>query len=311
MVKAETKKTLILYALLAPTLVLYLLFFVYPVINGLTMGLYKYDIRVPLNYFIFFTPHTTYVGLQNYIFVALDPLFQHALENTLIIMAANSVAQFLIGFGLAWLARKYGKVGDVFLSVALIPIVLSFVSVGLMWTWIYSPSFGLLDSMINYLRINGALRFVGLPTIPVSLTSNPNTMLLSVLLAANWQGIGLYAIIYSAGLRTIPPSIYDSMRIDGLSDLKKITRVIWPMMKETIALALVLVLSSSFKIFDLVYTLTGEGPHISDDVISLYLYRYLKYYEGGQPAAVAFFMLMIGIVLIVVQFRLFRRRSEK
>jgi ABC-type sugar transport system permease subunit len=311
MVKAETKKTLILYALLAPTLVLYLLFFVYPVINGLTMGLYTYDIRVPLHYFIFFTPHTTYVGLKNYITIALDPLFQRALENTLIIMGACSAAQFLIGFGLAWLARKYGRVGDIFLSVALIPIVLSFVAVGLMWKWIYDPSFGLLDSMISYLRINGALKFVGLPTIPSSLTSNPNTAVLSVLLAANWQGIGLYAIIYSAGLRTISPSIYDSMKVDGLSDLQKITRVIWPMMKDTIALALVLVLASSFKIFDLVFTLTGMGPN-SSDVISLYLYRFLKYSEGGSAAAVAFFMLIIGIVLIIVQFRLFRtRRSEK
>ena len=179
-----------------------------------------------------------------------------------------------------------------------------------MWRWIYDPSFGLLNSLIGFLRINNALKFVGLPAIPSSLPSNPSTAVLSILLASNWQGIGLYAVIYSAGLRTISPSIYDSMKVDGLSDLQKIRRVIWPMMKDTIALALVLVLSSSFKIFDLVFTLTGMGP-TSSDVISVYLYRFLKYSEGGSAAAVAFYMVIIGIVLIVVQFRLFRTRSNE
>jgi raffinose/stachyose/melibiose transport system permease protein len=309
MVKAETRKKIVLYALLAPTLTIYLLFFIYPVINGLTFGLYTYDVRTPLNYFIFFTPHTTYVGLENYVNRALDPLFQRALENTLVIVIANSIAQFLIGFGLAWLARKYGRVGSVFLSVALIPIVLSFVSVGLMWRWIYNPSFGLINALVSFFRVNDALKFMRLPTIPSSLPSNPSTAVLSVLLASNWQGIGLYAVIYSAGLRTISPSIYDSMKVDGLSDLQKIRRVIWPMMKDTIALALVLVMSASFKIFDLVFALTGRGPTYTD-VISVYLYRYLGSGDAGNAAAVAFYMLIIGVALIVVQFRFFRTKGE-
>jgi raffinose/stachyose/melibiose transport system permease protein len=306
--KAETKRNITLLVLLAPTLALYLVFFVYPVVNGLTFGLYNYDVRSPLHYFIFITPHATFVGLSNYINRALDPLFQRALENTIVITAANSIAQLLIGFSLAWLARKYGRIGNVFLSVALIPIVLSFVSVGLMWKWIYNPQFGLLDSLVKFFHVNDALRFVKLPTIPVSLPSTASTAVLSVLLASNWQGLGLYAVIYSAGLRTIPPSIYDSMRVDGLSDLQKIRHVVWPMMKDTIALALVLVMSSSFKIFDLVFALTGRGPTYTD-VISVYLYRYLGSGDAGNAAAVAFYMLIIGLALIIVQFRFFRTKG--
>ena len=307
--KAETKRNITLLVLLAPMLALYLVFFVYPVVNGLTFGLYNYDVRSPLHYFIFITPHATFVGLSNYINRALDPLFQRALENTIVITAANSIAQLLIGFSLAWLARKYGRIGNVFLSVALIPIVLSFVSVGLMWKWIYNPQFGLLDSLVKFFHVNDALRFVKLPTIPVSLPSTASTAVLSVLLASNWQGLGLYAVIYSAGLWTIPPSIYDSMKVDGLSDLQKIRHVVWPMMKDTIALALVLVMSSSFKIFDLVFTLTGRGP-TNTDVISVYLYRYLGSEQAGSAAAVAFYMLIIGLALIVVQFRLFRTKKD-
>lgn len=299
-IKACSKRTIVQYLLLIPTLTIYILFFIYPVINGLSLGLYKYSGVSQIKYFI---------GLRNYYVIAMDPQFHNALINTVAITVVNSLAQFAIGFSLAWLAKKYGKVGSVFLSVALIPIVLSFVSVGLMWQWFYNPSFGLINALVNFFHVNGALTAVGLPTIPRSLTANPSTSLLSILLAANWQGIGLYAVIYSAGLRTISPSIYDSMKVDGLSDLQKIRRVIWPMMKDTIALALVLVISASFKIFELVYVLTGGGPGRLTDVISIYLYRYYASFQAGYASAVAFYILMIGLVLIIVQFKFLR--SEK
>lgn len=299
-IKAVSRRTIVLYLLLIPTLAIYILFFIYPVINGLSLGLYKYSGVSQVKYFI---------GLRNYYVIAMDPQFHNALTNTVVITVVNSLAQFAIGFSLAWLAKKYGRVGSVFLSVALIPIVLSFVSVGLMWQWFYNPSFGLLNALVNFFHVNGVLTAVGLPQIPRSLTANPNTSLLSILLAANWQGIGLYAVIYSAGLRTISPSIYDSMKVDGLSDLQKIRRVIWPMMKDTIALALVLVISASFKIFELVYVLTGGGPGRLTDVISIYLYRYYASFQAGYASAVAFYILLIGLVLIIVQFRFLR--SEK
>jgi ABC-type sugar transport system permease subunit len=298
LLKKALEKNLALYLLLAPTLFFYILFFIYPVINGLSFGFYNYSGVSQIKYFI---------GFENYVNIAGDPVFRLALYNTVIITAVNSVVQFLLGFSLAWLARKYGRVGDVFLSVALIPIVLSFVSVGLMWNWIYNAQYGLLNSLISFFRINSVLNFFMLPTIPASLTST--LPILAILLAANWQGIGLYAVIYAAGLRAISPSIYDSMRVDGLSDTQKIRRVIWPMMKDTIALALVLVMSSSFKIFDLVWVLTGGGPGRLSEVISTYLYRNIGYHQAGYASAVAFYILLIGIALIIIQFRFIR--SEK
>ncbi len=107
---------------------------------------------------------------------------------------------------------------------------------------VLQPFFRFAKCLVDFLPCKQCVNSVGLPSIPRSLTANPSTALLSYYLAANWQGIGLYAVIYSAGLRTISPSIYDSMKVDGLSDLQKIRRVICPMMKDTIALALVLVI---------------------------------------------------------------------
>jgi multiple sugar transport system permease protein len=96
------------------------------------------------------------------------------------------------------------------------------------------------------------------------------------------------------------------MKVDGLSDLQKIRRVIFPMLKDTIALALVLVIAASFKIFELVYVLTGGGPGRLTDVISLYLYRYYASFQAGYASAVAFYMLIISLVLVVIQFKFLR-----
>lgn len=274
--------------MLLPTIFLYILFFIYPVVNGLSYGLYDWSGVSSVR---------TFVGLKNYINIAVDTQFHTALRNTLVITAVNSALQFLVGFSLAWLALKYKRLGSIFLSVALMPIILSFVSVGVMWTWVYNPSFGLLNSLLNSF---------GLHSLTAAWTANPNTALLSILLTANWHGAGLYAVIYSAGLRTISPSIYDSMRIDGLSDMQKIRRVVLPMMKQALALSLVLCISASFKIFELVYVLTGGGPGLLTDVISLYLYRYAFSFQAGYASAVAFYLLVIGLLLVLVQLKLLK-----
>lgn len=275
-----------------PTVILYILFFIYPVINGLSFGLYDWSGISAVK---------TFVGFKNYVNIAMDTAFHTSLINTFTITAANSVVQFIAGFGLAWLALKYKRMGGIFLSIALMPIILSFISVGVMWTWIYNPSFGLL---------NGLLDFFGLHALTRAWTSDRSTALLSILISANWHGAGLYAVIYSAALRTISPSIYDSMKIDGLSDLQKIRRVVLPMMKYALALSLVLCISASFKIFDLVLVLTGGGPGRLTDVISYYLYRYAFTFQAGYASAVAFYLLIIGLALVIIQLKVLRTEKR-
>ncbi|MCK4477063.1 sugar ABC transporter permease [Candidatus Bathyarchaeota archaeon] len=286
-IKAETRKVIALYLLLLPTVFLYVLFFIYPVINGLSFGLYQWSGVSPVK---------TFIGLKNYFSIVVDPQFHVALRNTFVITGVNAVSQFIFGFSLAWLARKYQRVGGIFLSIALIPIILSFVSVGVMWTWIYNPSFGLLNSLLD---------FLGLHSLTRAWLSNQSTALLSVLVTANWHGVGLYAIIYSAGLRTISPSIYDSMKVDGLSDLQKIRHVVIPMTKAALALSLVITISASFKTFELVYVLTGGGPGRLTDVIALYLYRYaFTFWKAGYASAVALYLIVMGLSLVIIQLKL-------
>jgi raffinose/stachyose/melibiose transport system permease protein len=201
---------------------------------------------------------------------------------------------------MAWLIRKYARLGSILLSIALLPIILSFVSVGLMWSWIYDPSFGLL---------NTALRFLGLGFLAREWIADPSIALYSILITTVWSGLGLYAVIYSAGLKTIPASIYDSTEIDGLSDFQKIRYVVLPLLKDAIALALILSSSHAFKIFDVVWVLTGGGPAFKTETLALNLYRYaFEKWQAGYASAIGVFLFLFSLPLAIIQFKLLRTK---
>jgi raffinose/stachyose/melibiose transport system permease protein len=276
-----------IYLMVLPAILLYAIFFIFPVLEGLTWGFYNWEVV---------SPTKTYVGLSNLTYLASNSDFQRALINTLIITAVFSVAQLVIGFSLAWLARKTPHLGDIFMKVALLPFILSFVAIGVMWHWIYDPNFGLL---------NGLLNSVGLHSLTTEWTANTQTALFSVILANIWGGMGLFAVIYSAGLQTIPQSIYDAMKVDALSDLQKIRRVVLPYMKDAISLSLVLAISSSFQIFALVYVLTASGPGLLTDVLSTALYRTaFKDGQAGLACAIGMVMFLFSMAIVVVQVKL-------
>ena len=277
--------------MLAPTLFFYLIFFIYPVIDGLLLGLYDWTI---------ISPTKTFVGLENLIYLAFDPGFHRALFNTVTITAVNCVTQLVFGFSLAWLARKYRRLGRIFLSVALVPIILSFVSVGIVWAWVYNPRFGIL---------NGVLEAIGLESLTRAWTADPSTALLSIIITSNWHGAGLYAVIYSAALQTIPQSIYDAMKIDALSELKQIIRVVLPLLKDAIALSLVLTVSASFKIFGLVLVLTSGGPGRLTDVLVLHLYNLaFSRWQGGLACAVGIYLFVFSLLLVTLQMVVLRAK---
>ena len=278
---------LTIYLMVLPAILLYAIFFVFPVFEGLLWGFYNWQI---------ISPTKTFVGLSNLTYLLSNSDFQRALFNTLIITAVFTVAQLVIGFSLAWLARKTPHLGDLFMKVALLPFILSFVAIGVMWHWIYDPNFGL---------INGALNYVGLHALTTDWTANPQTALGSVIMADIWGGMGLFAVIYSAGLQTIPQSIYDAMKVDALSDLQKIRRVILPYMKDAISLSLVLAISGSFQIFALVFVLTSSGPGLLTDVLSTDLYRTaFTDWQAGLACAIGIFMFLFSMAIVVIQLKL-------
>ncbi|MEM2896429.1 MAG: sugar ABC transporter permease [Candidatus Bathyarchaeia archaeon] len=290
-IKKRLSERVPLYLMLAPTLILYLIFFFYPVINGFWFSFFKWA---------GISPHKEFVGFKNFASLVSSSEFHMVLSNTVILTALYCAIQSTLGFAMAWLIRKYARLGSILLSIALLPIILSFVSVGLMWSWIYDPSFGLLNII---------LEFLGLGFLAREWVADPSIALYAILITSVWSGLGLYTVIYSAGLKTISTSIYDAIEIDGLSGFQKVRYVILPSLKDAIALVLILSSSHAFKIFDVVWVLTGGGPAFRTETLALNLYRYaFEKWQAGYACAIGVFLLLFSLPLAIIQFRFLRTK---
>ncbi|MEM3506963.1 MAG: sugar ABC transporter permease [Candidatus Bathyarchaeia archaeon] len=281
-----------LYTMLIPSLILYFIFFLYPVINAFWLSFFKWA---------GISPYKEFIGIDNYIFLTRSSEFYRAFVNTLIITFLYCLIQSTLGFVMAWLIRKYGKVGSLLLSIALLPIILSYVSIGVMWSWIYDPSIGLLNTILKSLKLEFLIR---------KWLADPSIALYSILLTTLWGGVGLYTVIYFAGLRTIPNSVYDALEIDGLSGFQKTRYVVLPLLKDAILLVLVLASSHAFRIFDVVWVLTGGGPAFSTETLALHLYRQaFEKWQAGYACAVGVFLFVISVILAIIQFKLLSKKK--
>jgi raffinose/stachyose/melibiose transport system permease protein len=272
--------------MLIPVFLFYFIFRIYPIMQGIYLGFFEWS---------GISPQKNFVGLSNFINLLYDPQFRLALQNTLVITFTCVAVQLSLGFSLAWLSVKYRKIGRVFQSVALFPYLISLVIVGTIWTWIFDPSIGLLNSL---------LKGIGLGSLTRAWLGEIGIALLAVLITMNWQGFGLYVILFSVGLGTIPRAIYDSSKVDGLSDFQTAKHIIIPMLKEVFVVGFILIVAASFKTFELIYIMTGGGPAYSTDVLASYLYRSsFEMLKAGYGSAIASYMLIFCILIAIFYIR--------
>jgi len=275
---ARTARTL--YIMLVPAVLLYSLFRLYPILQGTYLSLFRWS---------GVSPQKEFIGYANYLELSNDPQFYLAFENTIIIAVVCVIAQLFLGFALAWLSLKSRSLGRLFQSAALVPYLTSMVIVGTVWTWIFDPTMGILNNLLDVMNL-GSLKQVWL--------GNPSTALFSILIAMNWQGFGLYVIFFMVGLQSIPRYLYDSAKVDGLSDLRTIVHVIMPMLKEVIVVGFILIITASFKTFELVYIMTGGGPAYTTEVLAFYLYRSaFDMLKAGYGAAIGNVLLVVALLI--------------
>ena len=192
----------------------------------------------------------------------------------------------MLGLGLALLLNR-ALVGRAFLrAAAFIPVTMSFVAVGLLWSWIYNPVFGLL---------NGALDLFGLGGLKQSWLGDADIALYSIIVVDVWKWLGFHAVIYLAGLQTIPSELYESAKMDGAGPLQRFRHVTVPMMMPIIFINTILGLSGAFvRNFDIVYVLTKGGPNHATEVVLTYMMS-KAFQDGAMSYAAA-----IGYVLFLI-----------
>lgn len=230
----------------------------------------------------------TFVGLKNYQQVLSDPAFQLAVRNTVVYFLLASLGVVIFGLTIAhWLNRLGEGWRAFFLTVVLLPWAVQGVVTGLIWSFIYNPTSGLL---------NGVLKGLGLIRYNVVWFNHPGLALVLIAVALLWQIVPLSAIILLAGLRSIPPSLYEAATVDGARSVATLWRITIPLLRPALAIVMVQTAVSSIGIFDQVYVLTGYDPSTKSTIIQTYLYAFQNLNFGQGISAALLITLAITLV---------------
>ncbi len=242
-----------------------------------------------------FSHDYNWIGLSNFTKVFSDKLFEGAIKNTLIWMAAAIVLPVGGGLFLALLLHEGVWGANIYKSLFYLPICLSLAVIGQVWIWIYQPNWGL---------INTVLRLLELDHLTLAWLANPKTALAAVILAWSWQQVGLAMVIFLAGLTSIPSELTEAAEIDGASYFKSLIHVVIPLLSPATVVIIALSIINSLKSFDIVYMMTRGGPFHTTDTLAMFMYNesFKKYYMG-YGSAIAVVLFLIAMIIIAFYFR--------
>ncbi len=276
---------------LAPAVILYTLFMVYPLLNSLRLSFFS------------ITPQAeTFVGLKNYVTLFTDsnyaPRFWNALKNNLIFFAVHMLVQNPIGLLLAALLAQGGFGRRFYRTILFMPTVLSVVIIGFIWNLILSPLWGV---------AGGMLKAIGLGALFGPWLGKPDTALVTISLISVWQFVGIPMILFYAALIGIPDELTEAARVDGANAWHVFWRIKFPLILPTVGIVGVLTFVGNFNAFDLIYTIKGAnaGPEYATDIMGTLFYRtyFGQQLQLGNPAmgatvaAMMFLIILTGVLL--------------
>jgi multiple sugar transport system permease protein len=273
---------------LAPTLIGLVALSAGPILAAFAISLTKWDLLTA----------PKFVGLDNFIALAADRRFQTALRNTLFYTVTSVPIGLVLGLGLA-LALNQRLRGIAWIrTVYFLPVVTSTVAISLVWSWIYSPDRG---------PLNSVLAAVGLPE--QKWITDPVWAMPSIVAMSVWQGLGTTVIIFLAGLQGIPEEFHDAAAVDGAGRWATFRHVTLPLLTPSIFFTGILALIDSFQVFDQVYVLARPGKATEATITLVYtIYESgFQNFKMGYAAAAAWVLFLIVALLTVVYFRLQNR----
>lgn len=271
------------YLFLLLPFLLYTMFLVYPMLHSFFISLFDWNGM---------SNDRTFVGLRNYIdTIRNDSLFLIGLKNNLKWSVGFIILPVVLGLLLALLLNRQAPGFGVLRTSIFLPVVLSVTAVGLMWRWVYDPNVGLINNFLKWIS-DGRLSF--------NWYKNPNNVIVYLILAASWAYTGMAMVLFSAGIKSIPASTIEASILDGANSRQRLRYVILPQLRNTLNVVIIYTMTNSFKVFDLVYVMTGGGPGRMTNVLASVSYDTIfGYYEYGKGSAIAWLLTLILLAISV------------
>lgn len=277
-----------------PTLIIYAVFIIVPVFVAIYYSFTDYS----------GLGKAGFVGIQNYTRMFHDTLFLIALRNTVVVLIC-SVVFLLAGSFLTALLMNVSFRGNAFFKmVVFAPYVIAPIIIGIIWGYLLNPNYGL---------VNSVLRNLGLDALAIEWIGGTKWSPLALAIVFTWQVLGFHATIFLSGIKTIPGDIYEACSIDGANAVQRLFYVTIPMLKETFIINIVLIVTGVFKIYELVYQMTGGGPAHQSELLTSYMYFTVfssRRYGYGMAIAVAILVLSIIGSFSYIKITTRKQRSE-
>ncbi len=287
----KTREVIAAYTFLAPFLIFFSVFFLRAVVKAVEFSFYDWRLL---------RPSRPYVGLENYIDLMHDEIWWLALENTVKFASMTVIGTTVVALAAALAVTQKIRGQGFFRVLLYMPSLFSVGAVGLIWVWLLSTQFG----VINY-----GLDFLGIR--PINWLGDPDLVLPALSLTTIWWSFGFPMLIFIAGLQGIPDHLFEAARIDGANSWQILLHITLPLLRPTILFVTVTGMIAHFQVFGQPYIITGGGPGRASYTAVFYLYQVAWVaFRMGYGAAVAVSIAIIMAAITAVQFLLIGRRVE-
>lgn len=273
------------FLFLAPACIMMAVYVIWPILSSVALSFYNWDGMSP----------KVFIGWGNYVELFHAPTFYTALKNNLLWLLLFMLAP-LMGLAIALYLNQAVAGIRLVKSLFFAPFVLSGVVVGLMFSWFYDPSFGLLKVFLGH----------GLPIL-----GDPHYVTFGIIFAALWPQTAYCMILYLTGLTTLNSEQIEAARMEGAKGWSMLWHVVLPQLRPTTFMAIVVTIIGALRSFDLIAVMSGGGPFEQSTVLAYYMYdQAIKYYRIGYAAAIA--VVLFAIMMVYIAYHLRRMlRAEK
>lgn len=276
---------------LAPVTILMVIYIFYPIVDTFITSGYQWNGISAVKKFI---------GFGNWKQLLADKSFWIAFRNNVVIMILSICIQIPIGLALATFLDFGGKKLTVFKVIWFIPLLMSSVAIGFLFTYALATNGGIVSTISGWFGGGN-----------IDLLGNPKTALLTVILVICWQFTPFYMVYFMAAFTNIPFDVFEAARIDGATRGQYFWKIAFPLLVPSMKSASILSMVGSLKYFDLIYVMTGGGPGTSTELMATYMYKQsFKTFNMGYGSAVAGGMFILISMVSLITMKLLNGRGE-
>lgn len=291
---SKWQRALTAYWMIIPALILYVVLVIYPMFKGLYISFHRWDGLSEMKW----------IGLDNYRFVFADKIFWQAIKNSFVFAIGVTLVKNILGLFLALVVNQELRGRTFFRAAAFMPVTFAFVVIGVLWSWIYNPTFGL---------INNLMQALGLGSLIQGWLSNPKIALFSVMVVDIWKWTGFHMVLFLAGLQGISKEYYEAAEIDGAGMFRKFFHITVPLLGQVTAVSVIMSMVGAFVgNYDVVYVMTGGGPFHSTEVALTWIVNTtFRYAQVGKANAMSMILFVFVAIFGLAQFYFMTRNKAE